>query len=417
MELKLKKNFIDYRYIEQTKLQNKYNIIVCIPVSYEYEYIQILIQSLYKLDKKYLHKTLFIFNINNTKSASDEVIDNNKKTYKLLSEQNFNFDVLLLKYFDKDKALDDKNGGVGLARKIAMDNALFLFDYSSEKNVLVCLDADCIVEPNYINEIYDFYKINNADVAYVNYKHRLDHNIDEIISYELYLRYYVLALHYANSPYAFHTIGSTITCTPQAYIKAEGMNKRKAAEDFYFLQKLAKNFKVHHIKNTTIYPSDRISHRVPFGTGKAIHNYIEGLQNKYKVYDFEIFKILKQFLEIFYNKTLSGEKYLKIFEKIHPEINVFLNEYKFIQSWDKILNNSKYPEKIQQQKSIWFDGFMTLKFVHHFDRILPKSDCFHNYKLLFENLKITFHNNYPNKIDEKIEFLNFVRDIEKVVKF
>jgi hypothetical protein len=141
------------------------------------------------------------------------------------------------------------------------------------------------------------------------------------------------------------------------------------------------------------------------------------LQNKYKVYDFEIFKILKQFLEIFYNKTLSGEKYLKIFEKIHPEINVFLNEYKFIQSWDKILNNSKYPEKIQQQKSIWFDGFMTLKFVHHFDRILPKSDCFHNYKLLFENLKITFHNNYPNKIDEKIEFLNFVRDIEKVVKF
>ena len=31
-------------------------------------------------------------------------------------------------------------------------------------------------------------------------------------------------------------------CTPDAYVKVEGMNKRKAAEDFYFLEKLAKIF-------------------------------------------------------------------------------------------------------------------------------------------------------------------------------
>ena len=61
-----------------------------------------------------------------------------------------------------------------------------------------------------------------------------------IICYEIFLRYYVLGLKFAKSDYAFHTIGSTMLCTPDAYVKVEGMNKRKAAEDFYFLEKLAK---------------------------------------------------------------------------------------------------------------------------------------------------------------------------------
>ncbi|MCK7516438.1 MAG: hypothetical protein MZV64_01280 [Ignavibacteriales bacterium] len=46
--------------------------------------------------------------------------------------------------------MDDKNGGVGLARKIGMDLALSKFDYLSiNKNIILCTDADCIVDSDY----------------------------------------------------------------------------------------------------------------------------------------------------------------------------------------------------------------------------------------------------------------------------
>ena len=45
-----------------------------------------------------------------------------------------------------------KIGGVGLARKIGMDEALKIFNYNStSKKILICLDADCTVASNYLN--------------------------------------------------------------------------------------------------------------------------------------------------------------------------------------------------------------------------------------------------------------------------
>ena len=62
--------------------------------------------------------------------------------------------------------MDEKNGGVGLARKIGMDLALTLFDYNSEnQNLLVCLDGDCTVESNYISTIRNYF--NQNDILFV----------------------------------------------------------------------------------------------------------------------------------------------------------------------------------------------------------------------------------------------------------
>ena len=45
---------------------------------------------------------------------------------------------------------DDTNAGVGLARKIGMDTALRVFDYSIDsKKIIISLDADCLAEENY----------------------------------------------------------------------------------------------------------------------------------------------------------------------------------------------------------------------------------------------------------------------------
>ncbi|HOJ38293.1 MAG TPA: hypothetical protein PLI27_04465 [Ignavibacteriales bacterium] len=415
--LNIKKNFIDFNRIIDVKVKKKYNIIVTIPVFNEFDFIEKFVRNFNKQDDKYFDKLLVIFNVNNTKTVEDTIRNNNERTYKLLNSYKFTFDTLIIDNFSNGNELDDKNGGVGIARKIAMDNALFHFDYSNKsRNVLICLDADCFVDNYYITKIFEFYQNSDVNAAYVNYKHQLEYNIDEIISYELYLRYYVLSLKYANSYYAFHTIGSTMTCTPEAYVKIEGMNKRKAAEDFYFMQKLAKNYKIYHIKDTTIYPSDRISHRVPFGTGKAIHNYYEGLSKKYFVYDFKIFEILKEFLQTFNDIITDADDFTKKFNEIHPLIVEFLEENDFRGSWNNILKYSKYDNQIQEQKRIWFDGFRTLKFVHFFEnKLYKKSDTFINYEKLFNNLKISndfipFRKNAD--IENKIKFLKKVIDTE-----
>lgn len=79
-----------------------------------------------------------------------------------------------------------------------------------------------------------------------------------------------MGLEVSGSPYAFHTIGSTMACDAEMYVKIQGMNKKKAAEDFYFMEKLSKNVKIHKIISAKVYPSSRGSWRVPFGTGRSV---------------------------------------------------------------------------------------------------------------------------------------------------
>ena len=60
-----------------------------------------------------------------------------------------------------------------------------------------------------------------------------------------------------------------------AYQKQGGMNKRKAGEDFYFLQKISWLGGLTKLTKTTVFPSPRVSKRVPFGTGKAVGDYLK----------------------------------------------------------------------------------------------------------------------------------------------
>ena len=88
-----------------------------------------------------------------------------------------------------------------------------------------------------LTSIVDEFNKRNLSAAVVNFRHNIEEDSPTtaaIICYEIFLHYYVLGLKYANSPFAFHTIGSTMICDHESYIKVEGMNKKKAAEDFYF---------------------------------------------------------------------------------------------------------------------------------------------------------------------------------------
>ncbi|HAJ27569.1 MAG TPA: hypothetical protein DCG53_10060, partial [Syntrophus sp. (in: bacteria)] len=112
-------------------------------------------------------------------------------------------------------------GGVGHARKIGMDRALTLLDSQCHgRKGIFCLDADTLVDPNYLSSLRNHFERFSPPGAVVAFSHRMpeDRRLgDGICCYEIFLRYYVLGLGWAGSPYAFHTIGSTMACTAAAY--------------------------------------------------------------------------------------------------------------------------------------------------------------------------------------------------------
>ena len=61
-------------------------------------------------------------------------------------------------------------------------------------------------------------------------------------------------------------MGSTIICRVDAYIAVGGMPKKKAGEDFYFMQSLAKHTDIFYIDDILVFPSSRSEKRVYLGT-------------------------------------------------------------------------------------------------------------------------------------------------------
>jgi hypothetical protein len=420
-------------WIEKKEISN----IIVVPAIAEFENLEILLTSLVKNKPDYFPNTLVIFVINNKPADSEEVKESNKKSLKLLRSIMRKKDInnpLVRKVIDsglsialvdassKGKELSEKNSGVGIARKTGLDLALTVFDYSIEKKkIMIWLDADCKVGEDYLNTVVNEFNNKNLFAATINFSHDISGTnelTEAIIPYEIFLRYYVLGLKHANSHYAFHTIGSTIAIDHTAYIKAGGMNKKKAAEDFYFLQKVAKNYKINKIVSTTIHPSSRHSWRVPFGTGRSITRFLLNNRNEYLLNDPVLFDVLKEWLILFNDKNIIDSKHLmNEAGKINKELKVFLIQRKFPEQWDRILKNSKNSRQLQYQKLNWFDGFKTLKLVHHLrDNAYPVINMFDAVDQLFLKTGVSVVKKRKGEsvpeLDVQREYLYKLREID-----
>ncbi|MBW2244684.1 MAG: glycosyltransferase [Deltaproteobacteria bacterium] len=189
--------------------------------------------------------------------------------------------------------------GVGLARKIGADVALALWSADRiESPWIHCSDADVSFPANYFSRPLAAAGdplLGKGPAAFVyDFRHVLEPDPEvacAALRYEIFLRYYVLGLRSAGSPYAFHTIGSTLAISPLAYAQARGFPKRRAAEDFHLLAKLAKLGPVDALRGEPILLSGRVSTRVPFGTGAGIARELERIQagEFYPAYDPRIF--------------------------------------------------------------------------------------------------------------------------------
>ena len=288
--------------------------------------------------------------------------------------------------------IPDQDGGVGTARKIGMDAALGLLDGRGPGGgVISCLDADTVVEENYLSAVCNHFSDTNNSASVVRYAHQRPADLEllsAICCYEIYLRAYVIGLSFAGSLYAFHAIGSTMACTAQAYVDVRGMNRRTAAEDFHFLNKLAKIGSIGVIETTTVFPSPRPSERVSFGTGRRVLRFMTGGTDEYRLYDPRIFEILREWLAgMEANPDRGSEAIMAAARKIHPDLKAYLDLSRFAIDWPVIRRNCPDAEHLRRQFHVWFDGLKTLRLVHHLSRsAFPPVPMFEGLKDLLDRM-------------------------------
>jgi len=420
---------------------------VVIPALAEYPNIIETLHSLALNSPEELKKTLVVCVVNNRAfpNAKSDDIANNQKTLSLLdsllkkkniewiddkhslwTEGIINSSIRLAYVDAASPGLElPEKAGVGLARKIGMDSSLSRMAWSEgERNILFCLDADTLVEPNYLLQVTRHFARRERLAAVVPFAHRKsrDETIqDAIATYEAYLRYYVIGLKHARSPYAFHTVGSTIVSSAQGYAMARGMPKRLAAEDFYFLNKLAKLQPVGLVEGTTVYPSPRCSARTPFGTGKKVGQLIDREGEDAFFYHPDVFSILgKWLIHIEKNTHQEGKNILVSTAEIDPLLRVFLHDIGFVETWDKLKKNFPSQKNLLQQFHAWFDGLKTLKLIHYLTDCgyskLPMSHAVETMKSKIDGMRSAkIHGGYRSSMEVLASLKMMEKTIEQVL--
>jgi hypothetical protein len=301
--------------------------------------------------------------------------------------------VLLVDRFSAGRRLPAK-GGVGHARKIGADLAAALIHRQRVGSRWIhCSDADVRLPDTYFSAtgentgagarysalVYPFRHGDGrgADRAEVERATRL---------YELSLHWYVAGLKFAGSPYAFHTVGSTMAVDAASYASVRGFPRRDAGEDFYLLNKLAKVAPVRELDAgpacLPIEIESRRSNRVPFGTGAAV-NVITRLPDPardFRFYHPGVFELLNAWLRSWPAIRASGSNDFGPHIPLPPSplrsaLLEGLVALKTDRALDHALRHGSDEAGFTRQMHTWFDAFRTLKLVHFLrDHGLPSVD-------------------------------------------
>lgn len=319
-----------------------------------------------------LERFLVIVVVNNRPDAPQRYKEDNMATLASLAETAVTTRSLNFAWVDaarEGRELPVKGGGVGMARKIGMDLALGRLACDTHDPILISLDADTIVRPDYLQAIIDHFERSTAGGAVIPFRHQESECAEQqqaIDRYELFLRSYVLGLEQAGSPYAFHTIGSALACRASAYAKMGGMNTRAAGEDFYFLQQLHRVAGVERLQGTILFPSCRASDRVPFGTGRSMTRLLAREQGAVLFYRTECFRTLQKWLEVaLASRHLDGSAIRQHSERISPQLGEYLNSTGLEQVWDRLRRHHREESLFARAFHEWFDGLKTMKLIHH----------------------------------------------------
>ncbi|MCV6626347.1 MAG: glycosyltransferase family 2 protein [Cellvibrionaceae bacterium] len=272
--------------------------------------------------------------------------------------------LLLVDRFNSGRQIAPQQG-VGLARKIAADLIVALKNLGKlDSDWIYSSDADCRLPG-------DYFCLDNcageAVAAHFNFSHGpcLDSTLSpsqrQAIEqatelYEQGLHYYQAALSRAGSPYSFFSIGSCLAFRWQAYCQVRGFPSRAAGEDFYLLNKLAKQGPVYWVADKRIQIQSRLSQRAPFGTGPAVADILhKGYDlSSYPYYHPQVFIELRTFLQQWQNYR----------QRPPAALAPLLSQL----GWDTFCQHCQQQQlrgkALEQAFHTWFDGFKTLKFIH-----------------------------------------------------
>jgi len=342
-------------------------LIIVIPVFNEKDIIKAL-NSLLNSTLPVVNTEVLII-INQSVDCDDAITNKNSLTHQEVNKWIANNPKKGIQFHVAKIGLPKKHAGVGLARKAGMDEAVRRFyEIANPKGVILCYDADCTCSSTYIEEVHNAFKQQQLIGASINFKHELaslnPEQKEGIIQYELHLRYYVNGLRKAGYPYAFHTIGSSMAVRCDAYVKAGGMNRRKAGEDFHFLHKIIPYGNYEEISTATVYPSARVSDRVPFGTGKAMGQWAETNENSLVSYDPIIFKEIAALLLLvpqFYTCADNN----KLLQSLPIGIQAYLQKENFENSIKEIKRQSSSIKTFIHRWFGWLNGLRVLHLVHY----------------------------------------------------
>jgi hypothetical protein len=138
------------------------------------------------------------------------------------------------------------------------------------------------------------------------------------------------------------------------------MNRRQAAEDFYFLQQLAKTSGIASLSGTVVRPSARPSVRVPFGTGRAVQLQVDEQLTPFRFCPAEAFSVLKQWLRLVDSSwERPGEFLLQRCAELSAELTDFLVELKVTEQWTRFQCQHRGKEQFLTAFHSWFDGLRT----------------------------------------------------------
>jgi hypothetical protein len=276
-----------------------------------------------------------------------------------------------------DHSFGKKEAGVGMARKLLMDEAVRRFSLLDRpEGIIAGMDADAVVKSNYLEALLAHFEGDSdggsATGAPEGCSVRFEHPIsgdefspkvyEAIGQYELHLRYYLQALRYTGYPYAHHTVGSSFAVLAGVYCLEGGMNRRQGGEDFYFIQKVAQRGRWSDCNSTCVIPSSRPSDRVPFGTGLAVRRL--SIQSEIlSTYDPRLFEMLRNLFSGL--GTLRTGKGMDQMIKAQPAVlQSFLEEQKFEGALEEIRRNSASASAFRKRFWRWFNMFRIMKFLH-----------------------------------------------------
>jgi len=267
--------------------------------------------------------------------------------------------------------------GVGLARKIGFDLALSLKAAGRLASEWIhSTDADTLLPNDYFEQTAALDPEGTGAAIYA-FEHRFDPDPAQAEAgrlYEISLRYNVRGLACAESPYAYHSMGSCLAIPARAYAEVRGFPRRNALEDFHALNKLAKVGAILRLAGQPLLLEGRISERVPISTGKAIAGLVSkrGALAGFRLYHPAVYAHLAAWLRVLAATARSGGKVTEAITEL-PSENPFFRTDLLREALDRMgafaaiqdaIARSSDEATLLRHLHTWFDALKTVQLLH-----------------------------------------------------